>query len=1460
MSLIFICKQSTTLQFIAFEKFLISKIDLLIYALQLIQIVVFGIASINIIVEYFQQIFTLIIAILNIFNQLLSQGFIFKYQRYLLYIINSFLIIYSLFKFIDLMNNVLLILPLLISLIIYADSQQQLNSIYSLFIQNTPTLTLYVYHLLKICNNCHQIEIPYFQTLFIWNQHKFKCKDIGCLCKQSIQFVLDPKQTIIITEPIFKTFIYRKINHIKKIIYSDKQIEKNDVAFYQIVQNTLYIRQGFMMMAIKNFNKILIKFDDQPKDRIIDQPMTQIFSRRRTKSQVDTQIQGIINIQQQKDEKFEKISKNFQISSLELIKVQYRIKQAQIQLNENFSSHVCSPQEYKMSNFIYDYLNNEFDLNEMTSKFINLVKMKIEFYQQLLNSEYLNGNQIFLSMKKFSKNVQYLEKLLLSKYLAYPSAKLRSLILFFYSEIYNNYLKAQNFKKKNNIQQHKFIHRNQSIDFYSDKIGYVLLQLQDDLQNLKIKSFSNNFIKIIGKQNGDDQLHFYQILPEFIKDAHPILVQRFIQSGIARFYRNLSLTFIQQDNGLAKQMEQSFDTIALMNDNKVIFSAIIQDVIDQKAYLLVNVNGLLSGMTFMCLKKLGFTSQEISSVNSFYSFYEIEINQIVPNFRQLIETDFQEQKFDNIKFLFFDITCYSKDIVHKQSLRESKFCKIWQDNQFVKEYLVNLFIMKRNVFGFFYYIIEIESAYQIDCSQQNRNPETIKLSKSNSESGNFDVASLILSLEDNFSERKANLSKQQTIIQTNQVTKHLEFQRNFQPEILSPKGNSKSNLIEKNPQTIYSLQRNYRQYQQDFFCQQPLEYLAEHSSQEMKSQNQNQFDVVYDMNSESSINSIKKPSFIQRLETIERFSSNFNFQQQKILLFFLMLTLSIYFIFSVLILLLLNTDLESKIQDVEMLSFQANIIAPYDRYLGIRAQIYYYQSLYSSQKISIQEQRDLVEPLYSIIGVCYNELKINSFQSLSEKKLKEFFEDLYTNAFFMGTTDNIIYSKNITFREFIHQLLNYQYDYKIIFDKRIPTKGCPCQVFQFSNYFNLQENLEQMSQKILQFSNTKSQQISDKWIKIYIAYLVLCSLLCFLIYWLRSQLNVQIYTIMELVTHIQEQSLQREIENQKALLLNISQKQDLTSLDYPEKQCYDIQEMNVQKENQYYRKQKRKRLNRISNLKSILFSTIFLGFYFFYSSFVIFSSQKFLSQYESTSNFYKLIADLSFRSGNMFLYREMFMLWGNLTYLNKSDGLKLYNLIKIAQNTILEYLEVAPRANQDSLLVSENFINFFQEVQNKDVCSFLDKEYSQVLGQYCLKAFDGSFIKGMLATLTYIRQSIVNQQAMNNFTFRAEDIYYEIEGGQIVSRVFSYMNKQLQKGIITKTENYQFQNQLLSIFFLVALFLILIYFLFFYYNKIKSNLKMMKFSVLLIPSQEIIQNELFEKYIKQIEIKLGYKI
>lgn len=35
-------------------------------------------------------------------------------------------------------------------------------------------------------------------------------------------------------------------------------------------------------------------------------------------------------------------------------------------LNENFSTNICTPQQITMSNYVYDYLTNEFELSRLT--------------------------------------------------------------------------------------------------------------------------------------------------------------------------------------------------------------------------------------------------------------------------------------------------------------------------------------------------------------------------------------------------------------------------------------------------------------------------------------------------------------------------------------------------------------------------------------------------------------------------------------------------------------------------------------------------------------------------------------------------------------------------------------------------------------------------------------------------------------------------------------------------------------------------------------------------------------------------------------------------------------------------------------------------------------------------------------------------------------------------------------
>ena len=56
---------------------------------------------------------------------------------------------------------------------------------------------------------------------------------------------------------MFKNFIYAKIKHLTKYIYEYHKGLNFDASFYEITRATLFLRQGFVLIAVKNYNKLL---------------------------------------------------------------------------------------------------------------------------------------------------------------------------------------------------------------------------------------------------------------------------------------------------------------------------------------------------------------------------------------------------------------------------------------------------------------------------------------------------------------------------------------------------------------------------------------------------------------------------------------------------------------------------------------------------------------------------------------------------------------------------------------------------------------------------------------------------------------------------------------------------------------------------------------------------------------------------------------------------------------------------------------------------------------------------------------------------------------------------------------------------------------------------------------------------------------------------------------------------
>lgn len=67
----------------------------------------------------------------------------------------------------------------------------------------------------------------------------------------------------------------------------------------------------------------------------------------------------------------------------------------------NFGNRISSPPETLMADHIYYYLLHEFNFNECLQKFMNLMKLKIEFYYHLLKSEVIETDKILNYLTRY---------------------------------------------------------------------------------------------------------------------------------------------------------------------------------------------------------------------------------------------------------------------------------------------------------------------------------------------------------------------------------------------------------------------------------------------------------------------------------------------------------------------------------------------------------------------------------------------------------------------------------------------------------------------------------------------------------------------------------------------------------------------------------------------------------------------------------------------------------------------------------------------------------------------------------------------------------------------------------------------------------------------------------------------------------------------------------------------------
>ncbi|CAD8072172.1 unnamed protein product [Paramecium sonneborni] len=1143
------------------------------------------------------------------------------------------------------------------------------------------------------------------------------------------------------------------------------------------------------------------------------------------------------------------------------------------------------------------FLKNEKRNQGLKNTMIQLLNEKVSFVLQFTTKKAIDADQLYNNAIKLSKTQKNLENKLFLRYQQFPSLKLQSILVFYQGEILNNYIEAYKYKNLTSMPEEQLINMDVNIKaaFFSKKVVYLNIQLEYN-QNLLITSKSENSLRFF--QISQEESKYFTcveyILPLAIKNEHSLLVQRFTQTSKSKFYLNSNQAFFKLNNLLIKPCQLLFD-IHFDNVNHYKFSAFFSECINQSAYILVDINEKVGGITESFFEKLGLDENYSKQFNKQDST-QLQIDYLIPNFKKLIEAK-QQNAITELRFLkeAFLLESYGEKLrsqVKQQSLTSTNWSNIEQTYLFEAE--IN--IQYQDIFGYNYFIIEIKDVKQLLNSKRSQVSSRFRKQEDLEElfelSNLSEIEAIAQSPKISRQQNKFKIcydensdkgqmkqkiaqdieakQKEENILQEQQKQQNqqdISFQQN---NILSP---NLSNAPWQD-QSHIPLQLQHISIQQDFFHKesdneksfsvyQSRNVKLDELEEEFKSRNARQKINLHQnkniqgekeqSSSNNAFKGIKRSIFYKKYETIVQLTEPIIPTTLKMFIFFQELTYIIALSYFIIILGSAQVDLNRFIGEIDMIQLHAGIMNPHDLYLQIRQPIITYNSFLQAGKITKEEFKELTDPLYENVGIGYYEFKDGFIYWLNNEYLTPFLKDQNITVYYMLHDGSQTYPITQNIREALMGTLSYYYDFKLRFEARLSTANQTYQVYQFANIYNFHFWLEDLTMEVYQYSKNRSVDVSNKWSMIWIIYLMvnICPLFASLFYY--RIFNSKFDQFTSLFKYCSSYRMELELERLKYILKIINKNSDLL-FNY---QFYiDQKEEEIAKQKQEHEQQKVKDIKIQQQFKKISFGIKFilviLGWMVFFGLSLVSNIQigEYLNKYSATADAYKLIQDMSLYAGTLYRNRDFGLAFANYPYLRPFDVEKFYFTINTGLETIDQFLKFSYTFDSSKYQTSLEFFEFFQSLQEKNICIVLGDENLGFLKQYCEKSLQGTLLLGLFPTLKFISNSISIQMQINNFTKRVEFTKYENEGSLIVLRAFQLMSKQFKIGMVNVTEQQIMICNTISIIFIVYSLLLMAYFLFILMQKLIKDLNLARRFILLIPSTVLFLDDQFDRHVR----------
>ncbi|CAD8073966.1 unnamed protein product [Paramecium sonneborni] len=1031
---------------------------------------------------------------------------------------------------------------------------------------------------------------------------------------------------------------------------------------------------------------------------------------------------------------------------------------------------------------------------DVQSMFINVLNLKIEFFKIIINDKF-QSSQFNCKVQKILSEINNFLSKLKQNYELFPTISNQSVLIIYQVEILNNILDAYNLSQTIALDEDIILKHNQSelFNFFNQSFNYILFKIID-VQNIIIEYHSITQGQNFQIKEGDQ---LQSLIPVSLIKQHQILVENFLETGQNRFFQQIDETYIKIRQGIIQPIDICMD-LNHKNSQNIEITTVYRLPQSDKHMIFVDSN---------------FRLQEISH-NLFYSglnlsenyldhIIGIHINKVIPQFKKYIDDNNYDIKICPINF----INCQEET----DQKGKIKTYNCLDEIENISLYSCHLLIQKR-------YFQENQYIFVLRI-------DNLKLDKVNS-CTQFRFLQTSEPIQDIDEQIEINLPDPEEEFQKQQMVLNTERQEELQIDLLQD--NNDFQFIPERKQTETSFPRFSNKINRK----------------------------LEDFTNLSSIAKIKRSPYYQKFKQVSFILNSKNQSKNWIAFNILYLIYILVIIISSITILNQTYYFKKLISHLDLLSIKNEVYQPINSFLVTRYTIVTYNQLLNLQAIDEIEHIKLTQFPKSNLLSGYDLLKKSITKVLYIPEFQPFLEENYlTLSLYVKNNTGVNY--NLSFRESIHLLLNYQYEYKLAYTvKPLQTDG-PYSYYSYKNFLTLYKKFVDLEQYTLE----QTLVYSNEQINIIRLYVILFGVISFVL------IMIKIYNLKQIrnnknkiLTTLKNQDLHQvelEILRLKQITLKMQNNRQIIY-------GYSIDLDNIDKS--LKKKQSNFKQHQINNKKQMNLNIfrqsfiILLHYLLYFSlslSFYLVTYNE-ITYYQNVAKFYQKISDASVNVLVLYAWKEALYFKATFTFFTSSEIKDLYLHVE-------ENLDALKEFNQNLLELDKIYEIFgssnkiVEQITQISVCDNLSEDQKNKAYQICDKVMQGVLKGGLLNALNYVINSISNEYALSHFDVRQTLEKLELEGSTLLSDVLSKFSEIIKEELQFQTNELQYVvyvNKYNKIQIIVSLYLLFeigsVYCLRLISKSELNKMILLQKFIYLIPQGTLYFDEQFQREIKRL--------